>query len=379
MSKKNKNVLFLVTGMTPAIITETIWALACDPELDESERWLPDEVQVLSTKHGINQIRSRILQSGVFEQFKADYPQLKNIQFDSTHLHSIKDTTGNALHDLRTPEDNEYAANEINKHIRNLTSDKNISLHVSIAGGRKTMGFYAGYALSLHGRANDEMSHVLVDAQFENNPNFYYPTNYENYITNNKGEDIDTQEAHVWLAKIPFVRMKDMIKKGHKVTKKSFSEVVKQINDANQEFELVIHISKREIYLNGIDIKANLPAQEFSFLCMFAKNKLAGLAGFMAPKGDLATPNLPQTEYQYIATLTKEFIAIYSNFRDDFYLDEREMEMGKSFFNSIKSKLKKELEKQIGPELTAKLMPIQDGRGKPFYLAFPEDKLVLLD
>jgi CRISPR-associated protein (TIGR02584 family) len=34
---------------------------------------------------------------------------------------------------------------------------------MSIAGGRKTMGFYAGYALSLYGRAQDRMSHVLVE------------------------------------------------------------------------------------------------------------------------------------------------------------------------------------------------------------------------
>lgn len=53
-------ILFLVTGMTPQIITETIWALACDPELPHQERFIPDEVHVLSTDDGLNQIRSRL-------------------------------------------------------------------------------------------------------------------------------------------------------------------------------------------------------------------------------------------------------------------------------------------------------------------------------
>lgn len=46
-----KNVLFLVTGMSPQIITETVWALACDPK--RNDKWIPDEIYVLSTQKGI--------------------------------------------------------------------------------------------------------------------------------------------------------------------------------------------------------------------------------------------------------------------------------------------------------------------------------------
>lgn len=52
-----KNVL-LVTGMTPQIITETVRALACDP--NNAEPWIPDEIHVLSTEDGLTQIRSRL-------------------------------------------------------------------------------------------------------------------------------------------------------------------------------------------------------------------------------------------------------------------------------------------------------------------------------
>ncbi len=61
-----KNVLFLVTGMTPQIITETVWALACDP--NNEEKWIPDEIHVLSTQDGLTQIKSRLLAAEIFNQ-----------------------------------------------------------------------------------------------------------------------------------------------------------------------------------------------------------------------------------------------------------------------------------------------------------------------
>ena len=82
-----KNILFLVTGMTPQIITETVWALACDPK--NNEKWIPDEVLILSTQDGLTQIKSRLFADGIFNQFQIDYPQLSNIQFSDQELHVI--------------------------------------------------------------------------------------------------------------------------------------------------------------------------------------------------------------------------------------------------------------------------------------------------
>jgi CRISPR-associated protein (TIGR02584 family) len=59
--------------------------------------------------------------------------------------------------------------------VRELTADPDCAIHASIAGGRKTMGFYLGYALSLFGRPQDRLSHVLVSSPFESNQNFFYP------------------------------------------------------------------------------------------------------------------------------------------------------------------------------------------------------------
>lgn len=55
----NHNILFLVTGMTPQIITETLWALACDPA--KQEKWVPNEIQVFCQK--LNLTKTLYMQS----------------------------------------------------------------------------------------------------------------------------------------------------------------------------------------------------------------------------------------------------------------------------------------------------------------------------
>ncbi len=296
-----KNVLFLVTGMTPSIITETIWALACDPDLDESTRWVPDEVQVLSTEHGLDQIRSRLLNDKVFAQFKKDYPLLADVKFDESSLYSIKDEQGNALADLRTPEDNECAADMINEHIRQLAQSNNTVLHVSIAGGRKTMGFYAGYALSLHGRAQDRMSHVLVDQSYENVPDFFYPTPNAFYVKDRDNRAWDASKAQVWLAEIPFVRMQDAIKERHSIKDDSFMSTVHKINEASNDVKISIDVMGRTVRINDKYVIDDLPPREFAVLWWFADLRRNNKPGIITPTGNMNSKNLAAS-----VTITKE-------------------------------------------------------------------------
>ena len=181
-----KNILFLVTGMTPQIITETLWALACDPK--RADKWIPDEVHVMSTEHGLNQIRARLINKGNFQALVEEYG-LPAIRFDESCLHSINDEQGEPLIDLKTPEDNQLAGDAICAKVREYTEESK-SLHVSIAGGRKTMGFYAGYALSLYGRKQDRMSHVLVEEAYEQATNFFYPSTNPNVFSVDRDDKV---------------------------------------------------------------------------------------------------------------------------------------------------------------------------------------------
>lgn len=378
MTAKAQNILFLVTGMTPAIITETIWALACDPSLDEDSRWIPDRVEVLSTEHGLNQIHSRLLENKVIEQLKQDFPQLTHLVFDDSCMHSIKDEKNltSALIDLKTPEDNEFAANQINERIRQFSQEENTSLHVSIAGGRKTMGFYAGYALSLHGRAQDRMSHVLVDDKFENIPDFFYPTPKTSYVTDRDGRVWDASKAQVWLADIPFVRMKDAINEKHQLkSDDSFIEVVAKIKNSFSPASLVIDLDKGSATFNGAEVK--LPPREFAFLHWFADLRLNGQPGVVAPRVKNSDKKASQDDANYVGELTQHFTKYYSEQKSGSLAD---VSVDKTFFNSTVSNLKAQLNEALGIEASAKF-PItnHNKRGKPFYLDIPASAITIVD
>lgn len=265
-----RNVLFLVTGMTPQIITETVWALACDPNNDKP--WVPDEIHVLSTEDGLNQIRSRLFsekEGYKFAKFKQDFPQLAKVAFDNSaqYLHNIYDAQGVNLKDLKTPSDNELAADLICQKIREFTECDDVSLHVSIAGGRKTMGFYAGYALSLYGRAGDSMSHVLVDERYESARDFFYPTPDDSvFVTNRDGIELKAKDAQIWLARIPFVRLRASLSSHDIVANQSFSQVVEAINLIHQPIKLLVNKKERTITIG--DKVAKFDEAHFAFYLM---------------------------------------------------------------------------------------------------------------
>lgn len=371
-----KNILFLATGMTPPIITETMWALACDPNNDNP--WIPDEIHILSTNGGINKIQKILFDKGVFEKFKTDYPILQNVEFHQDFLHVIQ-KDGISLEDLKTPVDNELVADMICQKVRQFTQNDEVCLHVSIAGGRKTMGFYAGYALSLYGRSQDRMSHVLVQEDYEGADDFYYPTPHDDYVKHGKSKRLlNAKDAKVWLADIPFVRMSHAISDKHQLknTDKSFSEVVCQINESFNPVSVRIDLGKNQIIVNDKIVIADLPPREFAMFHWFASLKKQGKSGIIAPKANMSSKNISGSDAQYIMQLSTEFLHYYEDLKN---LDDKTIDVDKSFFESVKSLLKSALEERLGLELAKKLELKQDGRGKPFYLDIRSEDIDIID
>ena len=92
----SKNILLLVTGGTPQIITETIWALACDPQ--HNEQWVPDEVHIISTRYGLNEVKNKILgKDKILTRMKNEYAQIANLRLEENFLHCFTDQEGNEL------------------------------------------------------------------------------------------------------------------------------------------------------------------------------------------------------------------------------------------------------------------------------------------
>ena len=232
MNTYNKRILLSVTGMSPAVVTETLYALVTE------KGFIPTEIQVITTEQGKNKLLEALLgieggrkeRKGALQEFIEDYGEkygFSSIHFDESCIHIITDESGQNLPDIRTPEENEHAANSIVQLVGNLCQDEEMKLHVSIAGGRKTMGFFMGYALSLYGREQDSLSHVLVDSQYESLTSFYYPKPYPHLINKNDGTQIDAKDGKVMLAEIPWVRLGLGVPEDLKQQTISYSDSVK--------------------------------------------------------------------------------------------------------------------------------------------------------
>ena len=373
-----KNILLLVTGGTPQIITETIWALACDPQ--HNEQWVPDEVHIISTRYGLNEVKNKLLgKDKILTRMKNEYAQIANLRLEENFLHCFTDQEGNELEDLRTPEENEFAANLICEKIRHFSSDEKVSLHVSIAGGRKTMGFYAGYALSLYGRAQDRMSHVLVDEKFEKGINFYYPSKNENdFIIDRENKTIGlSKDANVWLAQIPFVRLKEAVKDKHQLKgEDSFSTVVHKINESFNDVKLKILVHSREVVINDKFVIKNLAPREFAMLHWFADLRKKGFDGIVAPTKKINSKDIPPQEAKYIAQLSEQFKQYYEEFKNT---DDIQLDVDKQFFESVKSLLNTALLGHLGLELAEKISLTQNKKGQPFYLNVKPENIEIID
>ena len=268
-----RRILLAVTGLTPQVVTETLYALACRAEAP----WIPDEIHLITTAPGAENARlNLLLPDGWFHRLCADY-RLPAIEFPVKNIHILRDANDAPLDDIRTPEQNTLAADFITETMRRMTGTADSELHVSIAGGRKTMGYYLGYALSLYGRPQDRLSHVLVSDPFETNREFFYPTPYDHPIHSKRGDKeitVDARNARVELADIPFVRLRaglptELLQGGAR-----FSQAVAAAQCSGREVGLVIDLAASTAAAGGESLK--LTQQNFTLMLWLARRRLEG-------------------------------------------------------------------------------------------------------
>jgi CRISPR-associated protein (TIGR02584 family) len=177
---------------------------------------------------------------GQFRRANSEEYGLHGVAFPEQNIHLLCGLDGKPIDDIRTAEDNQWAADCITEQVRLLTADADSALHVSLAGGRKTMGFYAGYALSLFGRTQDRLSHILAPRDYEFAGDFFYPSPTRRVIEGRDKRPLDAAEATLMLAEIPFVSMRHGLPVRLLEGESSYSEVVNAANAAIGPAELVI-------------------------------------------------------------------------------------------------------------------------------------------
>lgn len=291
MGVEPKHVFLSTAGMSPQVITESLYAIAHDES--GMYQW-PDELRVITTKTGAAKVMSGLMEQGQLSRLSSELGRPMPHFDAATHIHVIEDSHGNALDDARSIADHNAVANFIMAIMRELTAHPEVSVHASLAGGRKTMTFYMGYAMSLFGRAQDRLSHVLIQEGFENLKDFWFPTEAaaHRYISHG-GEQLDASTAEVTLADIPFIRhrhnLPNWLQRVGDAPTVDFAKLVSLINLGDQPERIKVSLSsdRREIIIEDVQKALHerfaLGLLEFAFYQMMARATLEGDATLTRP------------------------------------------------------------------------------------------------
>ena len=285
MTTGSRRVLLAAAGLTPQVVTETIYALA----VMRKPAWVPTEIRLVATGEGWARAKLALLsrETGWFHRLRKEYG-LPPIRFGPETVTVIQDETGQPLQDLVSEAQHRIAADTITELVRALTEDAGSELHVSLAGGRKTMGFFLGSALSFYGRQQDRLSHVLVDAPYEGHPDFYYPTRRSRviYTAPPQSRPLDTAEAQVRLAEIPFVRLRGELPGELLKMQTTFGAAVEAVQKGLSPGKLVFETRLRRVSAGGVVVK--MAPAEFAFYAMLARQAKAGSGGLGCPADGVA-------------------------------------------------------------------------------------------
>jgi CRISPR-associated protein (TIGR02584 family) len=331
----SRRILLAVTGLSPQVVTETLYALFARPA-----KFIPTEIHLITTQEGKQRAKASLLHpdGGQFHALLKDYPQLGAPLFAEKHIHVIRAPDGADLTDIRTPEENAAAADAITALMAELTQDENAALHVSIAGGRKTMGFYLGYAFSLLARPQDQLSHVLVSAPFESHPDFYFPPAKPRRLALPDGAHIDTARAEITLAEIPVVRLRHGLPENLQSGEVSFNEAVAAVQKSLLPPHLEIDMVSRKVYCGGEELR--LSPVLFSWFAWWA---------LQAQRGT------PMKSWREFEKEREEYLTLHTQVTglDSAYLEGtvarlRSGEDTKSFFEENNSKLTRALRQALG-------------------------------
>ena len=280
MNKDKRIVLVVGMGASPAVLTETVWALA-----HQEESIVPDEIVVLTTKFGKNALLSSIMsgETSVWSRFKNTLAKEGiaiggKLIFGETSIRVIPDAEGNEINDLRTGSDNLRAADFMLGELRKYTADTSTTVLCSIAGGRKTMSALLFSCMTLLGREDDKVYHVLIPPEYEcgMDPPFFFPEKgkkHKVFVYGRKdGKMVASAKINIELFEVPFVRMRGWYQDKFKYNPPSYKTLITKVQNIAPPAvvypEIEIDVWNGCVKVNGIDV--HIGVVEFAALLILA-------------------------------------------------------------------------------------------------------------
>ena len=271
-----KEILVISTGLAPQIITEMLWWRAVR---DEGPRVVPDAIHVVTTQKGADTISEKVLgPKGKLAEFCREFglPDLE----DRLYVNLPETTNPGNADDARDLDTNIGYANCVTHLLRELTADPATRVLACLAGGRKAMSFYMGYAMSLLGRSDDDLCHVLVSPMFESSEDFWWKPKKPRIIQvgpKDQKQSLSTEEATIDVAQIPFVRLRYLMPEKSLNKLNDFQEFVTEANAGVEQQRVVLTDSRLEVRFG--DQAVELPPKLYALYQVIAKQRKDSVKG----------------------------------------------------------------------------------------------------
>ena len=279
-AEARRTILIAGMGTSPAILTETVWALA-----HQKPAVVPDEIVVLTTRSGKDVLRSAVMSGtpSIWERLKAGLRKEKididgKLLFGDASIRIIPDAQGTEAGDLRTGEDNLRAADFMLGQVRQYTESSDTVLLASIAGGRKTMSALLFSCMTLLGREDDRVYHVLIPPECEcgMEPPFFFPQRGVTHHLLDKGrptgKKIASAKIGIELFEVPFVRMRGWYQENFKTIPPSYHTLISRVQTVAPPARTYPKI-KIDAWSDTVWVDGNvyrLTPQEFAMLIVLA-------------------------------------------------------------------------------------------------------------
>jgi CRISPR-associated protein (TIGR02584 family) len=266
-SKKTSPVLVCLAGMSPAVVTETLYALA----VNGRPPVIPRRVCVVTTEDAYGKVFSSLFGSaGAIRRLVSDYRLPDTIHCSIDDIFVIRSRSGKPLSDIRSSADSSDAGEFMAKVLSELHSDPAVEIHCSIAGGRKTMSALLALALQTCARAGDRLYHVLVNEPFERIPDFFYPPR-QRKLYDLDGKNVDSRKARIELAEVPMIRLgavAESLGLGSEVLALRARKIEEAANRSFQPAPVELDFKECELRFKTSIVR--MPPQEFILYALYA-------------------------------------------------------------------------------------------------------------
>lgn len=286
LTPESHTILLAVTGTSPAVLTETVWALAF-PADKETAPILPDRIIALTTTVGRDAIAQqlfgpdhvwgRLRETVLGDSHETDHRLCFGLDGESVKVFTL--IVGGKpipLKDVSTADENTAVADFITNVLWGYVAKPDTRIIASISGGFKTMSALLFAGMSLLGRKDDLITHVLVNQPFDDprlTPRFFFPKQPQQELKDRDGKTWRAREAQLRLGFVPFVPLHDLLEKYKKP--RSYSDLVERCRGSldrklRPPVKLRLRIKTRQVLIND-QAEFKLAPQPFLFLLFLAE------------------------------------------------------------------------------------------------------------